>query len=139
MKAKLSGDTLVIRGYVGEDIVEVIKKACEENKVKAGCVTAIGAVDKCEMGAYSVAKKEYHKNLYEGEFELVSLVGNISEKDGEVYTHFHVSIADKDGNIYAGHLNYARICVTLEAFVKVIDTKIDRELDEEIGINMIKF
>nr|WP_308592909.1 DNA-binding protein [uncultured Criibacterium sp.] len=139
MQCKLANDTLVVRGFKGEDIIEIIKAACDKYDVKAGFVTGIGAVDQCSLGVFDVPSKVYHKNVFEGTYEVASLVGNITQMDGKPYTHLHIVLADKHGNAFGGHLNDSRISVTMELFIKVIDMKIDRELDEEIGINMMKF
>ncbi len=45
---------------------------------------------------------------FEGEFEIVSLVGTLEENDG----HLHISISDKEGNVFGGHLKAGAIIRT---------------------------
>jgi len=36
--------------------------------------------------------------------EISSCLGNISLKDGEIFVHAHVTLADKEGRVLGGHL-----------------------------------
>ncbi|HEX6988566.1 MAG TPA: DUF296 domain-containing protein, partial [Bacillota bacterium] len=39
------------------------------------------------------------------DLELVSGIGNVSLRDGEVFVHAHVAFADREGRMFGGHLN----------------------------------
>jgi predicted DNA-binding protein with PD1-like motif len=41
--------------------------------------------------------------------------------------------------VIGGHLNQARISVTCEMFIHILDGQVDREKDPETGINLLKF
>ena len=52
--------------------------------------------------------------------EITSLVGNVSQMDGEVYLHIHVNIADENNNVFGGHLTSAVISATGEIIIDII-------------------
>ena len=132
------GNTLAVRIDRGEEIMEQLKAACLSENVKLAAVSAIGAVDEFTVGVYHVENKQYDKNTFTGAFEIVSLLGNITTMDGEYYAHLHMLAADDAGRTYGGHLNSARVSVTCEMFLTLIDGEIDRYHDDMIGINLLK-
>jgi hypothetical protein len=59
--------------------------------------------------------------------------------NNEIYLHIHINLCDSSYNSFGGHLNYAIVSATFEGIIEKIDGTIDRELNEEIGLNLIKF
>ena len=139
MDFKKFGNKYIVRIDKGEEIVESIRKFCKENEIKLGTVTGLGAVDQATIGLFETSSKEYHGTELTGDHEITSLVGNISTKDGEVYLHLHINLADNKYNTYGGHLNSAVVSGTCEITIEEIDGKVEREFDEEVGLNLYKF
>lgn len=131
------GKDYVLRLVRGEDVIECLNKFAADHGPMLASVTGLGAVDQCRLGLYSLKDKKYLEQSLEGEFEILSLVGNISTKDGQPYVHTHMVIGDSNLDTKGGHLGYARISVTGEIFVKVYEGRLEREQDPEIGINML--
>ena len=50
-----------------------------------------------------------------------------------------MSAADKENKVYGGHLNSAIVSATCEMFVRVIQGNVNREFNNEIGLNLFKF
>lgn len=136
LKAK---DKYVVRIDKGEEVIQCMKKFIEEENVKAGSITGIGAADLIEAGLYNTAKKAYNSKIFEGDFEITNFSGNITTKNGEHYLHMHITFADENLKAYGGHLNNAIISGACEIVVDVIDASIERELDEDIKLNILKF
>ncbi|MCX6713903.1 MAG: DNA-binding protein, partial [Candidatus Vogelbacteria bacterium] len=67
----------------------------------------------------------------EGTFEIVSLVGTVEAGN----SHLHISISDKDGNTFGGHLKKGSLVgVTAEIVMGELEgLKFKRELDEKTG------
>lgn len=130
-------DKLVVRLVKGEKIVESLHEVFKKEDIKAGSISGLGAVDKLDMGFFNPTSKEYNPLIFEENMELTSLVGNVSQKDGEVYTHLHIVCGREDASTVSGHLNEARISLTAEIFVDIIDGNIGRIFDEDLGINII--
>mgnify|MGYP003073650633 FL=1 len=136
---KVFGDTIVMRLEKGEEIISEITELCKEKAISAGSVSAIGAVDNVILGLYKVKEKKYFSSEYKEEMEMTSLTGNISVKDNEPYLHFHANFGREDGSVVGGHLNKAVISATCEIIIHRINGVIGRNLDDEIGLNVIEF
>jgi len=59
--------------------------------------------------------------------------------NGEPYIHLHIALANSEHNVKAGHLNMAVISATGEIIIEAIDGYVDREFDDDIGLNLLKF
>jgi predicted DNA-binding protein with PD1-like motif len=139
MEYKRFQNKYVVRLNSGDEIVESIKELAKKENIRLGTVSGIGAVNKAKIGLYELAKKEYHSAEFMGDMEIVSLAGNITEMNGEVYIHLHIALSDESYGVKAGHLYSATISATGELFIDVIDGAVDRVKDEKIGLNLIDF
>ncbi len=133
------GDTVLLRIDRGEEIIETVKKVAEKERIRLASVEALGAVDDFTVGVYDVAAKRYDSRTFTGAFEIVSLVGTITEKDGAFYQHLHMSAGNRDCEVFGGHLNRAVVSVTCEMVIRVLSGAVDRAPDPETGINLIRF
>lgn len=130
----------IVRLDVGEEILSSLTELCSQEKITAGTISGIGAANYADIGLYEVAKRKYHGTILEEEMEIASLNGNISRKDGKVYLHLHAAFANKQGQIFGGHLRSARISATAEIYIHTVPAKIERVFDEETtGLNLIQF
>ena len=99
----------------------------------------MGATNDITVGVFKTAEKKYYANSFTGDMEIVSLTGTISTMNDEFYAHLHMSCGDENGNVVGGHLNKAVISATCEMVIYIIDGRVDRYFDEEIGLNLFKF
>ncbi|SKC48437.1 PPC domain-containing DNA-binding protein [Maledivibacter halophilus] len=139
MNFKRFGNKIVMRIDRGEEVVKTISKFCEDQKIKLGSITGLGAAGRVKMGLFDVEKKEYFSKEFVGDYEITNITGNISTMNGETYLHLHGTIADHELKAFGGHLNEAVICATCELVIDVIDGMVDREFNEEVGLNTYKF
>ena len=137
MKSKKFGNKWVVRIDKGEEIVQTLKKFCQENKIKLGIINGIGAVNKITIGLFETKTKEYHTKELVGDYEFTSLMGNISTMNGEVYLHLHINLADSNHNTFGGHLNSAIVSATGEITIEEIEGEIERKFNEEVGLNLL--
>lgn len=137
MKFKKFGSKWVVSINIGEEVVETLKKFCKNNKIKLGTISGIGAVKKATIGFYNLETKKYYPKELDGDYEITSLLGNISTMDGEVYLHLHINLADSTYNTFGGHLNSAVIGGVGEFIIEEIDGKVERGLNEEVGLNLL--
>lgn len=133
------GDTVLLRIDRGEEIIETVKRVAEKERIRLASVEALGAVDDFTVGVYDVAAKRYDSKTFTGAFEIASLVGTITEKDGAFYQHLHMSAGNRDCEVFGGHLNRAVVSVTCEMVIRVLSGAVDRAPDPETGINLIRF
>ena len=59
--------------------------------------------------------------------------------NGEFYTHIHMSAGNDKGEVFGGHLNKDMVSATCEMVIDIIDGSVDRNYDEEIGLNIFNF
>ena len=133
------GNDLVIRIDKGEEIIEKMLEVCKKENIKLANVNALGAVGEFEVGLFKTEEKKYYSSIHKGDFEIVSLTGSITTKNGELYHHIHMSAGDSENKVYGGHLNYAKVSATCEMFIHVIEGTVEREFNDEIGLNLFKF
>jgi len=131
-----SGNLIALRVDRGEEIVSCVKAVCEKEEVHFGSISGIGAVDHAVVGLYHVADRRYESSALDGEMEMTSLLGNATEKGGQVYLHFHAAFAKADGQVVGGHLNEARVSGTAEIFIHSAPGSIGRKTDPATGLNV---
>lgn len=132
-------NTIVARIDKGEEILEKVKEIALKEDIKLANLNALGATNDFTVGVLNVENKQYVSNNFHGNYEIVSLTGTINTKDGEFYTHLHMSAGNDKGEVFGGHLNRAVVSVTCEMVINIIDGTVDRYFDEEIGLNLFKF
>ena len=88
----------------GADLLEALTQACVAQGITAGEVRAIGALTKAVLGYYNQQNREYEYVTLDSHLEIVSLIGDVSLKDGRPFVHAHVSLGDERGQLWGGHL-----------------------------------
>lgn len=129
----------IVRLEKGEEIINSLKEICKNEKIELAEVTGIGASDKVEIGVFNVNTKEYKTKIFDGMFEITSLVGSVCTKEDEPYLHLHINFGDEDGLVKGGHLVSSRISATCEIIISEIDGKVERKFNNEIGLNLFNF
>lgn len=130
---------IVARIDKGEEILEKVKEIVLKENIKLANLNALGATNDFTVGVLNVENKQYVSNNFHGNYEIVSLTGTINTKDGEFYTHLHMSAGNDKGEVFGGHLNRAVVSVTCEMVINIIDGTVDRYFDEETGLNLFRF
>ncbi|WP_422484938.1 PPC domain-containing DNA-binding protein [Gudongella sp. DL1XJH-153] len=133
------GNKYIVRLDKGEEIVETLKEFCNQHEIRLGWIKGIGAVGEATVGLFETAKKEYHSVDLEGDYEITSLLGNISTMNGETYLHLHITLGDDKYKILGGHFSRGVISATGEFLIESIDGEVDREFNDEVGLNLYKF
>ncbi|MCR1950802.1 MULTISPECIES: PPC domain-containing DNA-binding protein [Clostridium] len=139
MDYRVFDERIVLRLEKGEEVIESIKKVCEEQKIIAGSISGLGATNHVVVGLFKPNEKKYYSSTYEDDFEITNITGNISVMDEEVYLHIHGTFANLEGKCIGGHLNKAVISATAEIIINRINGAIGRKFDENIGLNLIEF
>ncbi|MCD8293789.1 MAG: DNA-binding protein [Clostridia bacterium] len=139
MEYKVCGDRIVVRIDRGEEIVESLKAVCEKEGVKLAEVSALGAINKLEIGVFKTDTKQYKANCFEGYYEIVSLWGTVTTKDGEFYSHLHMSAGDENGKVVGGHLTKAWVSATCEMVITKMEGSVERTFNDDVGLNLFDF
>lgn len=139
MEYKRFNNKIVARIDKGEEILDAIKEIALKEEIKLANLNALGAVGEFTVGVLKTREKKYYSNDFSGDFEIVSLTGTINTMNNEFYCHLHMSAGDADGRVFGGHLNRAVVSATCELIIDIIDGKVDRIFNEEVGLNLFNF
>ena len=127
---------ILVRLDNGDEIMSSLKKIAKEENVNFAQINGIGAVDQVEIGLFDFKTRKYKHKKLNGEYELTSLMGNITIKDNEPFVHAHVNISDDQYKCFGGHLFHAKITATGELFLLVLNDIVNREYDKFIGLHL---
>ena len=136
MRDKKTGSVTILRIDRGEEIVGMLKEFCTDQKIALGTVQGIGAVGNAAIGLFETATKQYHTTTLSGDYEITSLLGNITTMDGRPYVHLHATLSDASYHVFGGHLTSAVVSGTCELFITTIDDTLGRRFDPEVGLNV---
>ncbi len=123
----------------GEEIQEQLRAVALKEGILLASVQGLGAVREFDVGVFHTDVKRYASNHFEGDFEIVSLLGTITTKEGDYYPHLHMSAGDAKGHVFGGHLNRAVVGATCELVLTLSQGRVERFFDEEIGLNLYQF
>ena len=131
MQSRHIGDRHFIALQRGDEIMSSLEEYCLKNNIQTASISGIGAVSEITVGAYNMQTKTFANQTYRGNYEVSSLLGNISILDGKAIAHLHIVISDAQGQCIGGHLQSGIISVTGELVLDVCNTPIVRQFDEE--------
>ena len=123
----------IIRISRGEEVFEQLNKFCQENQIFSGSLQGIGACGEADLAHYSVETKQYSKQTFTGEHEVVSLTGIITDKK----IHIHCAIANNQFQTFAGHLSRMVISGACEIHLITGTETIGRLPDDETGLELL--
>lgn len=133
-------DCYVLRIDKGEELIASLTEFCKKENVKLASVQGLGASDHAVVGLFDAAAHKYRTASFDEPMEITSLTGSISTKDGEPYLHIHSTFGRGDMSVVGGHLSECRISLTCELFIKTLNGRVERRLDEEkTGLNLYHF
>lgn len=127
----------------GTDLEEGLLEACKRENIKNGViVSAIGSLDGASF--FDVVERADLKSGYgygepltlRGPIELTGLSGLVChDNTGAVNLHVHISMSDRYGNAYGGHLAPGtKVLITVDAVIaEVSGVDMGRELVPELG------
>ncbi len=130
-------DGFMLRLEKGEEVMTAVTEFIAREKIASAAVSGLGAVADATIGYFSSHAKKYFQQSFEGEFELLSLTGNISWLENKPVFHAHVVLSKTDYSLIGGHLFSALVALTVELHIRVFEPKINRKPDPEIGLNLM--
>ena len=134
---------LALRMKPGEDFLLGLKRFCEEQNIKNGCIlTGMGSLhsarffDPIPIPEKKVGYGYGDPITVEGPIELVSTTGLICNDGEEVLFHIHCCFSDRTGKAYGGHLIEGnKVLLTLDMVIAEFDgIHMGREFDKELEV-----
>jgi predicted DNA-binding protein with PD1-like motif len=99
------------------DLYESLNKIAIEEDIRIGKITAIGAVKKAVIGYFDQNSNEYKTIELNGGYEILNCTGNISTREKKLFVHAHITLSDKDGKAFGGHLMAGTKVFACEVFI----------------------
>ncbi len=123
---------IFIRMDDGEDFYKTLYEVIRKFNVDSGLIFGgTGMLQDFEIGWFSDKTKEYENLKVTIPYELLSLNGNISIKDGDPFAHIHASLGGPGKGVIGGHLFGAKVYNTVEmAIMKFEKIWLEREKKE---------
>jgi len=137
--SKKEGNIIYVRLVKGEEIATSLYEIINKYNIISGWINGIGAICKVELGFYNLNNKNYNRKKIDGNYELTSLIGNVSSKENKPFLHLHINMSDESFNTYGGHLFSAEILVGGEFIIRLTENNIQREFDKSIGLFLWEF
>jgi hypothetical protein len=138
MEWKPVGGGWLVRFHHGDDLVAGLLDFARARRFEGAWVNALGAIEDAELGYYDLSTRTYLRQTFHGDWEITAIVGNIAWRDGEPVLHLHATIGDRDFSTRGGHLFAGRAGATCEVFVRDLGAKLERAVDEAIGLPLWK-
>ena len=142
MKSKLINDdkqkTFAIVLESGEEVMAKLMSFVKEQQLSASQFNAIGAFSETTVGFFDFSVKDYKKNHFNEQMEVLTLNGDVTVYDNEYKVHGHVVLGKEDGSAWGGHLISGIVHPTLEIILMESPAWLKRKLDKESGIPLIK-
>tara|TARA_B100000029_G_scaffold489112_1_gene546515 strand:- start:720 stop:1139 length:420 start_codon:yes stop_codon:yes gene_type:complete len=120
----------------GEEINSSIIEVANLEKIKSCWINGIGAITNVDVRYFNIEKKIYENKIYKSQYELTSLMGNISINKGEPFVHNHITFSDNNYRTIGGHLFSATITAAGEFCLFLSKDKIARDFDDEVGLSL---
>ena len=140
------GKMIPVRVRPGTDVMEGLKKVCEEHGVKYGAVMfGIGSIRQLCYQVLAPKKDSIWGAGYTdpqtvpGPIEIVGIRGVIfqTEDGSDTLLHIHGTFSDQEGKCYGGHLVMGQnpVLATCDTMiVELTGAKMIRRMDPELGM-----
>ena len=102
----------------GDDLLFGLTEFVAKNHIESAQITGLGGFITATLGWGDPANGwAFKTTAIDQKCELVSLVGNVSVREGKPYVHIHVVVSFPDGSTKGGHLIDAHISPIAEIFI----------------------
>ena len=122
----------------GDEVMDSIRTFAKEENLKASQFSAIGAFSELTVGFFDFDIKDYKKIEISEQVEVLNIVGDISSYNGKIQIHAHAVVGKSDGTAHGGHLLKAFVHPTLEIILTESPAYLERKMDNDAHIPLIK-
>lgn len=119
-------------GYIlkldsGEEIHAALRYFSKKVNLHAAFYKGIGAIKDVELGYWRPELENYDTRIFRGDYELVSIIGDLGWTEDGAILHSHVTFGDQNFQTFSGHLMQAIVSPQAEIFVSPIDISLTRK------------
>jgi predicted DNA-binding protein with PD1-like motif len=122
----------------GEGLLESITQCAKDAKLIGASISALGQVHNPTLAYFTSNPKDKPTlTTFPGYYELASFTGDISVNGNSYYTHAHAVLADKQFHGIAGHVDAAKVGLTVEVTIVPLTGSVERTVDKATGFGPI--
>jgi predicted DNA-binding protein with PD1-like motif len=122
----------------GSDLLLGLTDLVKERGITVGFLYAIGALESARFAYYLQDSKGYETICVDKALEILCLIGNISQKEGEPFVHAHITLSDEE-KVWGGHLVEGCKVFALEYQILELEgPTLNRVFDSETGLYLWK-
>ena len=142
MQVKLLHQGLGARSYAvifykGDEAFSGMADFAKQYHVGDAHFTAIGAASSALVSWYDLERKAYLALPLKEQAEVTSFMGDIAMFKGKPVVHAHAALIRRNGSAAGGHVFELHVNPTLEVFVTVDDTVLQKNVDPVSGLELI--
>jgi uncharacterized protein len=127
MDWKSSGSDIFLRIDPEELLVDSLVRVSTALDIQSAAITSgVGMLMSVELGFFDIRKDDYEITRLEGVYDINSILGNITRREGIPVPHVHIVFNDKSHATYSGHVIEAQSHITMELFLSVNDLDVKR-------------
>ncbi len=131
------GDHVLIVLPRGEDVLEGIVRAAREAEIASGLFVGIGAIEAPKLAWFDRYERMYQERTFDGVWEIVNMTGNLTQYDGELRIHCHLTAGGRDCHLRGGHLTGGRVGVTCEVTLVPYSDPVTRRMNDEFELPLL--
>jgi predicted DNA-binding protein with PD1-like motif len=118
------------------ELIVALNDFAAKTGIASGRLQAIGSVSGATLAWWSDATKAVETYTVTGQFELVSLIGNITSNTEGPRIHAH-AILTGPGGLVAGHAVALTVRASVEVSITVFETPVSRVKSDDFGLWII--
>jgi len=138
MQYQRFGERLQVRLESGDEVMGSLLDLVRAENIGYAAVNGLGAISQVRLSYFNAATKSYETHEVEEQLEVVSLMGNVTLKEGQPVLHLHATLGRRDLSLFGGHLNAAVARPTVEVWLLPEQAVVHRALDEESGLAVMQ-
>jgi predicted DNA-binding protein with PD1-like motif len=133
------GDRRVVVVVVdkGEDAFTAVTDIAARRGIRGARVTAVGGFHTADVGYFDREKRDYLRIPVPEQVEVLSLIGDIADNQGQPALHVHAVLGRRDGTTVGGHLLRGEVWPTLEVIITEVAPSLTKRLDPETGLALL--
>ena len=121
----------------GTDLYEGLTQIVLRENIRLGRIHGFGATTFARVAFYDQNTKTYNPLEFTGGMEILTLFGNVSQRDGKPFVHVHIVLSDAEGKVFGGHLLPGTKLFASEVFIEEFDgAELVRAHDERTGLHL---
>ena len=136
MKYKRVDDKIFVSIDKGELVNQKLLEVSQKEELNSGWINGLGAISDIEIGYWDIEEKIYVKKNFNDDYELLSLIGNVSLVDNKPFIHTHISFSNTEFKVFGGHLFDAKVIAAAEFCIFISDYHLHRKLNCDIGLSL---